>query len=244
MSALRVALAGANGRMGRVVAPAIEAAKDMVLVAKIEIADDYAAAVRSSKAQVVVDFTTPTAALANARTILECGADGVIGTTGLTPADVDALDTMAKSARHALLVAPNFAVGAVLAQQFAAAASTHFPRVEIVEYHHDGKRDAPSGTALRTAEAVRNARGSGGPGAGPARGLDHDGVRIHSVRLPGLVAHQEVLFGGDGELLTIRHDATSRECYVPGVLLGIRSIVGKVGVLRGLESILFARPGT
>jgi 4-hydroxy-tetrahydrodipicolinate reductase len=236
---IRVALAGADGRMGRVVGPGLEAEADLVLVARIEVGDDYVAAVRSSRAEVVVDFTTPDAAVANARRILAAGAWGVIGTTGFTPRDLDALDAEAKAAKRGLLVAPNFAVGAVLAQRFAAEAARRFARAEIVEMHHDGKKDAPSGTALRTAESMGLGAGGGGPEGGPARGLVHEGVRVHSVRLPGLVAHQEVLFGGAGELLTIRHDALSRECYVPGVVLGIRAVRGRVGVLRGLESVLF-----
>ena len=139
-------------------------------------------------------------------------------------------------------MAPNFALGSILLQRFAAEAARLLTRCEIVEYHHDGKADAPSGTALRTAEAIA-AAGSGaggGPSGGPAgaRGVEHHGVRIHAVRLPGFVAHQEVIFGGLGEVLTLRHDAISRECYLPGVVLGVRAIRGKVGLLRGLETLL------
>jgi 4-hydroxy-tetrahydrodipicolinate reductase len=131
-------------------------------------------------------------------------------------------------------------VGALLLQRFAAEAARHFPRAEIVEYHHDGKTDAPSGTALRAAEAIGAAGSGGGPaGSEPSRGGVHHGVRIHAVRLPGLVAHQEVLFGGTGELLTLRHDALSRECYVAGVLAGVRGIRSRTGLVRGLEAILW-----
>jgi 4-hydroxy-tetrahydrodipicolinate reductase len=241
---IRVALSGAAGRMGRVVGPALEAAPDVALVARIEADDDLLASARASGAEVVVDFTTPTAAASNARKILEAGCHGVIGTTGLTLADLDDLGARAVRAKRGLLIAPNFAVGALLLQRFAAEAARHFPRAEVVEYHHDGKADAPSGTALRTAEAIGAARGAAGAAPAPSdrdasRGGLHHGVRVHAVRLPGLVAHQEVLFGGTGELVTLRHDALSRECYVPGVLAGVRGIRGRVGLVRGLEAILW-----
>jgi 4-hydroxy-tetrahydrodipicolinate reductase len=223
---IRVALSGANGRMGRVLGPALEAADGVALVARIDVDDDLRAAVLDARAEVVVDFTTPQSAASNARAILEAGADGVIGTTGFRPEDLEALDARAKDLGRGLLVAPNFALGAVLMMRFAAEAARHLPRAEIVEYHHEGKRDAPSGTAASTARAIE--------GSAP-----RTAVPIHSVRLPGLVAHQEVLLAGPGELLTIRHDALSRECFVPGVLAGVRAVRGKVGLLRGLESILF-----
>jgi 4-hydroxy-tetrahydrodipicolinate reductase len=225
---IRVALSGADGRMGRVVGPAIEREGDMALVARIEAGDDLARVARAARADVVVDFTTPAAAVPNARAILEGGAHGVVGTTGFRAGDLDDLDRRARAAGRAVLVAPNFAVGVVLLLRFAAEAARRFSRAEIVEYHHDGKKDAPSGTALETARRIAEARGGEVPG-----------VPIHSVRLPGLVAHQEVLFAAPGEVLTLRHDALSRECYVPGVLAGIRAVGGRTGCLRGLESILF-----
>jgi 4-hydroxy-tetrahydrodipicolinate reductase len=175
--------------------------------------------------------------------VLEARCRGVIGTTGFTDADLEDLDRRARAAGLALLVAENFALGAVLAQRFSAEAARHFPRAEVVEAHHEGKRDAPSGTALRTAAAIAAAGGGGGPsgGAPGARGADHRGVRVHSLRLPGLVARQEALFGGLGETLSIRHDATSRECYVAGVLLGVRAMAASrhAGVVRGLEAVLW-----
>ena len=244
---IRVALTGAEGRMGRVVGPALEAAPDVALVARIEAGDDLVLQARAGKAEVVVDFTTPAAAASNARKALEAGCHGVIGTTGLTPDDLRDLDARARRSSLGLLVAPNFAVGALLLQRFAAEAARHFASAEVVEYHHDGKADAPSGTALRTAEAIgaaRRAAGAAAPVARPSdadasRGGVHHGVRVHAVRLPGLVAHQEALFGGVGELLTLRHDALSRECYVAGVLAGVRGIRGRVGLVRGLEAILW-----
>jgi len=244
VSGIRVALSGAQGRMGRVVGPGLEGTPGIEVVARIEKDDDLVAAARAARAEVVVDFTTPEAAAGNARKILEAGCCGVIGTTGFTEADLADLDARARAARLGLLVAPNFALGSILLQRFAAEAARLLTRCEIVEYHHDGKADAPSGTALRTAEAIAAAGSGAGAGGGPpggapgARGAEHHGVRIHAVRLPGFVAHQEVIFGGLGEVLTLRHDAISRECYLPGVVLGIRAIRGKVGLLRGLETLL------
>lgn len=242
MSTIRVALAGWRGRMGQVVGPGLERAEGLELVARVEAGDDLVAACRAARAEVVVDFTTPAAAVGNARAILEAGCHGVVGTTGFEATDLDDLDRRAKAAGRGLLVAPNFAIGVVLMQRFAAEAARWMPRVEIVESHHDGKHDAPSGTALRTAEAIATA--VPGAGGGPAGGLDgargHDahGVRVHSLRLPGLLAHQDVVFGAPGEVLTIRHDAMSRECYVPGVVASVRAISGRVGLVRGLERLL------
>lgn len=240
---IRVALAGARGRMGTTVAPGLLRAKDVSLVAEIEAGEDLVALCRAARAEVVVDFTTPESAVGNARKILEAECHGVIGTTGFTSADLDDLDRRARAAGKGLLVAPNFALGAVLMQRFASEAARHFPRAEVVEYHHDGKKDAPSGTALDTARRIAEAGSGGGPegGAEGARGATEGGVHVHSVRLPGFVAHQEVLFGSAGEILTIRHDATSRDCYVAGVLAGVRAMAkgDRTGVVRGLGAILF-----
>lgn len=239
MSRIRVALVGWKGRMGQVIGPGLERAADVELVARVEAGEDLAKALAAARCEVAVDFTTPASAASNARAILEAGCQGVIGTTGISATDLDDLDRRARSLSRGLLVAPNFALGVLLMQKFAREAARAFPRSEIVELHHDGKHDAPSGTALRTAQALHAAGSGGGPTGGPdgARGADVEGVRVHSVRLPGLLAHQEILFGGAGELLTIRHDAFSRECYLPGVLLAVRAIRGKVGLLRGLEAV-------
>jgi 4-hydroxy-tetrahydrodipicolinate reductase len=240
LSAIRVALSGWKGRMGAVIGPGLERTDEVALVARIDAGDDLVAICRAARAEVVVDFTTPAAAVGNARKILEAGCQGVIGTTGFSASDQDALDVDARAAGRGLLIAPNFALGAILMQRFAVEAVKYFPRVEIVESHHEQKHDAPSGTALRTAHLLAAADAKDGPSGGlpGARGHERGGVRIHSLRLPGLVAHQEVIFGGVGEVLSIRHDGMSRECYLPGVVIGVRAMRGKVGVLRGLESVL------
>ena len=202
---MKVLLNGRGGKVGRVLAPAVEAAGHM-LVATL------------GDAEAMVDFTSPQAGLVNVQAALAAGVPAVIGTSGL---DYDRIDREARAAGVAALYAPNFALGAVLMLRLAAEAATLLPRVEIVELHNEAKADAPSGTAAATAELL------GGD------------VRIHSVRLPGLVAHQEILFGGDGQLLTIRHDAFSREAYVPGVLLALERLPSlPAGLTVGLDTLL------
>jgi 4-hydroxy-tetrahydrodipicolinate reductase len=217
---INVAVSGAAGRMGETVCRAVEGADDMALVGRADPELDTALRDVVGDADVVVDFTTPDAAAGNARTCLEAGVHCVMGTTG---ADLSELEGVGNAN---LFVAPNFAIGAVLMMQAAQMVAPHLPDCEIVELHHHAKLDAPSGTAKRTAELIVGAGGN-----------VHD--PIHSVRLPGLVAHQEVLFGGEGQTLSIRHDSTSRESFMPGVLLAVR----KVGSLErsptiGLENLL------
>jgi 4-hydroxy-tetrahydrodipicolinate reductase len=217
---INVAVSGAAGRMGETVCRAVEGAEDMALVGRADPQLETALADVLGDADVVVDFSTPDAALANARACLEAGVHCVMGTSG---ADFSSLQGVGEGN---LFVAPNFAIGAVLMMKFAVEAAAHMPECEIVELHHDGKLDAPSGTAKRTAELIADAGGN-----------VHE--PIHSVRLPGLVAHQEVLFGGAGQTLTIRHDSVDRESFMPGVLLAVR----KVGSLErspviGLEQLL------
>ena len=240
MTKIRTVFAGAKGRMGTALLPGLERTEDVEVVARVDLSDDLVALSRAARADVVIDFTVPSSAVSNARKILEARCHGVIGTTGFTERDLVDLDARARAAGKALLVAPNFALGVLLMVRFAAEASRWFQRSDIIEIHHDGKLDAPSGTALRTAQAMGAAQSGGGPIAGEAdaRGSVHSGVRIHSVRLPGFTATQEVIFGAPGEVLTIRHDAFSRDCYLPGVLLGLRAVRGRTGLLRGLESIL------
>jgi 4-hydroxy-tetrahydrodipicolinate reductase len=202
---INVAVAGAAGRMGQTVCEAVDAAEDLSLVGRADPRLETSLADVLGDADVVVDFTTPEAAVANARTCLEAGVHCVMGTTGADFSELEGVGTAN------LFVAPNFAIGAVLMMELAQRVAPHMPECEIVELHHEGKLDAPSGTAKRTAELVRAAGGN-----------VHE--PLHSVRLPGLVAHQEVVFGGPGQTLTIRHDSTARESFMPGVLLAIRSV--------------------
>lgn len=211
---INVAVSGAAGRMGQTVCDAVEAADDMALVGRADPLLDTSLLDVLGDADVVVDFSTPDSALANARHCIEAGVHCVMGTTGADFAELEGVGTAN------LLVAPNFAIGAVLMMEIAQRVAEHMPECEIVELHHDGKLDAPSGTAARTAELIRAAGGN-----------VHE--PIHSVRLPGLVAHQEVIFGGRGQTLTIRHDSVNRESFMPGVLLAVR----KVGSLEGSPTV-------
>ncbi len=232
---IRVAVAGAAGRMGATVCAAIDGAPDMELVARADPQLGIALAEVLTDAEVVVDFTRPDTALENALACVRAGVHVVIGTTGfdIEPllADLRSVHTADGLPQANVLIAPNFAIGAVLMMRFAAQAAEHMARAEIVELHHDGKLDAPSGTAKLTAQLM--AAASGDPeGAG--------GIPIHSVRLPGLVAHQEVILGDVGQTLSIRHDTTGREAFMPGVLLAVRRI-GELGEspMVGLERLLF-----
>lgn len=242
---IRVAVLGARGRVGSVVAAGVRATTDLELVAEVEAGDDLGHALRATRPDVGIDFTTPAAAFGNARALLEAGTHAVVGTTGLGEEQLRALDALARERRLACVVAPNFALGAVLMMRFAEEAARHFPWVEIVERHHERKLDAPSGTARLTAERIARARTSSpepenetesAPGA---RGGRVAGVPVHSLRLPGSLAHQEVWFGGPGESLVLRHDATDRAVYVPGVLLAVRRAQEQVGLVRGLEALLW-----
>jgi 4-hydroxy-tetrahydrodipicolinate reductase len=222
--AIRVAVAGAAGRMGATVCSAVDGAQGMELVARADPAlGTTVTDALGAGPEVLVDFTIPSTALGNAREAVAAGVHVVIGTTGF---DIDALRDLGGSAN--VFVAPNFAIGAVLMMRFAADAARHMARAEIIELHHDTKVDAPSGTAARTAALMRAAAGDDAPE-----------VPVHSVRLPGLVAHQEVILGDVGQTLTIRHDSVDRESFMPGVLLAVR----KVGSLTespvvGLENLL------
>jgi 4-hydroxy-tetrahydrodipicolinate reductase len=225
---IKVAVAGAAGKMGATVCAAVEGAPDMELVGRADPRLGVTLAEALPGAEVVVDFTQPDTALENALVCVEAGVHVVIGTTGFDVEPLKTARTPAGLPKANVLIAPNFAIGAVLMMRFAAEAAGHMARAEIVELHHDQKLDAPSGTAKRTAELMAAARGGGEP------------VPIHSVRLPGLVAHQEVILGDVGQTLSIRHDTTGRESFMPGVLLAVR----RVGDLDespvvGLEQLLF-----
>ncbi|HZI98892.1 MAG TPA: 4-hydroxy-tetrahydrodipicolinate reductase, partial [Actinomycetales bacterium] len=219
----RVAVIGAGGRMGRAACAAIEAADDLDLVARVGRGDDLQAVVDAG-AQVAVELTVPDASPGNVDFCVAAGVHAVVGTTGWDDERLSAVRSSLEGSDTGVLIAPNFALGAVLAMRFAAAAAPYFESVEIVELHHPDKVDAPSGTARRTAELVAASRRAGGVGPSPdatdsalegARGALVDGVRVHSVRLRGLVAHEEVLLGGVGEQLTIRHDSFDRASFMP-----------------------------
>lgn len=227
--------------MGSEVCRAVEAADDLELVAALDVGDDREPL---RQAQVVVDFTTPAAVMDNLRWCIEAGLHVVVGTTGFDDERLGQVRGWLDGSSVGALIAPNFGIGAVLMMQFAATAAPYFDSVEIVELHHPNKVDAPSGTARRTAELVAQARaGKHSPDATSqeldgARGADVQGVHVHAVRLAGLVAHQEVLLGGHGETMTIRHDSLSRESFMPGVLLGVRWVTEHAGLTVGLEQPL------
>jgi 4-hydroxy-tetrahydrodipicolinate reductase len=244
---IRVAVLGAKGRMGSETCAAVRAAADLELVAELG-AGDALSALTDAGAQVVVDFTRPAVVMHNLSFCIEQGIAAVVGTSGF---DAERLATLQgwldERPGSAVLVAPNFGVGAVLSMAFAAQAAKFFESVEIVELHHAGKVDAPSGTAARTATLVAEARAEAGLGPVPdattseldgARGADVDGIRVHSVRMPGLVAHQEVILGGEGEVMTIRHDSMNRASFMPGVLLAVRAVRDRPGLTLGLEPLL------
>ena len=246
---IRVGVLGAAGRMGREVCRAVADAADLSLGAAVdpdhvgvEVAGLRVDAAKEALAS--VDFTLASAVMANVGWCLRNGIHAVVGTTGLSPADVDALRAAADGGKANCIVAPNFALGAVLLVRFAAEAARYFEAAEVIELHHDGKLDAPSGTAIATARAIAAARTgnrsvpeAGGPYA-DARGADVEGVRVHAVRLPGLVAHEEVVFGGAGQTLSLRHDTIDRSAFMPGVLLAIRAVGDRAVLTVGLDALL------
>jgi 4-hydroxy-tetrahydrodipicolinate reductase len=242
---MRVGVLGARGRMGQQVCATVEAADDLSLVAALDVddsRDDLAGA------DVVVDFTHPDAVMANARYAIERGIHVVVGTTGFTADRLDTVRGWLADAPHVgVLIAPNFGIGAVLSMKFAQLAARFYESAEVIELHHPNKADAPSGTAVRTAELIAQARADAGLGAPPdattqardgARGSDVSGVRVHALRIAGMVAHQEIVFGGAGETLTIRHDSLDRVSFMPGVLLAVRNVASRPGLTVGLEPLL------
>jgi len=260
---IRVVVAGAGGRVGSEVVKAVSAADGMEVVGAVDpgvsgcfIADehgthiectaDLTSAIERFHPDVMVDFTRPDVVEANLRIALPAGVDCVVGTTGLSQETLEQLASLAAE-DTCLFFAPNFAVGAVLMMQFAEKAARFMPHVEIVELHHDQKLDAPSGTAIRTARLIAAARtdAPAAPGAETelegmegARGAIVDGISVHSVRLPGLVAHQEILFGGQGQTLTLRHDSIDRTSFMPGVILAVREVGSYRGLVVGLEQFM------
>jgi 4-hydroxy-tetrahydrodipicolinate reductase len=233
--------------MGIEVCKAVDAADDMELVAMID-QGDWLFNASDAGAEVVVDFTTPDVVMDNLHWCIDQGINTVVGTTGFTEQRLERVRTwLSHKPGVGVIIAPNFGIGAVLMMQFAARAARYFESAEIIELHHPGKLDAPSGTATHTARAIAQARAAAGLGPPPdatkeeaagARGTDIDGVRVHSVRAAGLVAHQEVLFGTAGETLTIRHDSYERASFMPGVLLAVRSVQSRPGLTVGLDALL------
>jgi 4-hydroxy-tetrahydrodipicolinate reductase len=265
---IRVGVIGARGRMGQIVCRAISEASDLALVAAIDRTgvgqeigrligraeldvpvSDELDRLLEAEVEVAVDFTHPNVVMDDVRWCIAHGIHVVVGTTGVSDRDLAEIGRLIdeEGGEPNVLVAPNFAIGAVLMQRFAALAARHFPAVEIIELHHAGKVDAPSGTALATARRIAEATGglqgeresdAGAESIAGVRGGVLDGVRIHSVRLPGLVAHQEVVFGGEGQTLTVRHDSTDRTSFMPGVLLAVRRVSTRPGLTVGLEPLL------
>jgi len=243
---IKVGVLGARGRMGSEVVKAIAEASDLELVAALDLGDSLDALV-SKGAQVVVDFTTPDSVMANLEFLIGKNIHAVIGTTGFDDARVAKIKSLLASSESGVLIAPNFAIGAVLMMEFATKAAKYFESAEIIELHHPNKVDAPSGTAARTAELMSKARKEAGLEPMPdattssldgARGATVGDIPVHSVRLRGLVAHQEVLLGGIGETLSIRHDSIDRVGFMPGVLLGVRQVVSHPGLTFGLENFM------
>ena len=247
---INVAVCGANGKMGQEVIKAVEADDNMTLVAKIDIKDGEFATIKdaknSVKIDVLVDFTQPKSIYENALYCLNNGINIVIGTTGLSDEEINELKNLSQKYGLGCLIAPNFSTGAVLMMKFAQIASKYFNNAEIIELHHNQKKDAPSGTAVKTAlmmagentnftagncqevETVKGARGAN----------SYNNIHIHSVRMPGYIASQEVLFGSSGQVFKIRHDSMNRECYMPGVLMAVKYVVKKPEFIYGLENIM------
>ena len=242
---IRVLVNGAAGRMGQQAIQAVEQEPGLELVGQTDVDDNLTEAIAGDKAKVVIDFTHPEAAFPNAQAIVNAGAHPVIGTTGFKEEEIAQLQAMCREKKLGGLIAPNFAIGAVLMMRFSAEAAKYLPHVEIIELHHDGKAEAPSGTAIKTAQLIAESRPTA-PGAKVAetelspgaRGTKGYPVPIHSVRLPGHVAHQETILGGLGESLRLRHDSISRECFMPGVMLAVKRVVELEELYYGLEHLL------
>ena len=243
---IRVAVTGAKGRMGSTVVEAVSGAPDMEVVAQLDAGDEITA-LSLGGAQVAVDFSVPAVTESNVHALLDAGVDVVVGTTGWTEESYERVRAHAVEAGRAVLIAPNFAMGAVLAMRFAALAAPYFESAEVIEMHHPGKVDAPSGTAVATARGIARARAEAGLGRMPdatetdelgSRGATVDGIPVHAVRLRGLTASEEILLGNEGEQLVIRTDSFDRASFMPGVLLGVRRVGGRTGLTIGLDKVM------
>jgi 4-hydroxy-tetrahydrodipicolinate reductase len=244
---IKVGVLGARGKVGAEVCRAVESAEDLELVAQIDVDDELDDLVKSG-AEAVVDFTHPDVVMDNLEFCVDHGIHAVVGTTGFDDERLDLLRSwLGDSPSTGVLIAPNFSIGAILMMRFAVEAAPFYESVEVVELHHPDKADAPSGTARRTAQLIAAARREAGSAPVPdatstslegARGADVEGIRVHGLRIRGLVAHQEVILGGVGETLTIRHDSLDRASFTPGVLVGLRTIGSHPGLTVGLETFL------
>jgi 4-hydroxy-tetrahydrodipicolinate reductase len=241
---IKILVNGAAGKMGVETVKAVEKDAQLELVAKGDKNSNLKQLIQTSSPDVVVDFTTPAAAFLNAVTIIEAGKHPVIGTTGFSESQISELKTLCKERQLGGIIAPNFAIGVILMMRFASEAIRYFPNAEIIELHHDTKLDAPSGTAIKTAQMIaQNRTGSSIKNTSTenitsGRGTTYQGIPIHAIRLPGLVAHQMVMFGGQGEVLTIKHDATDRKCFMAGVLLACKKVVHLNELVYGLEGLI------
>jgi 4-hydroxy-tetrahydrodipicolinate reductase len=245
VKSMRVGVLGAKGKVGATMVGAVQAAEDLTLSAEVDLGDPLSL-LTDNNTEAVIDFTHPDVVMDNLEFLIHNGIHAVVGTTGFTAERLEQVEFwLAAKPETSVLIAPNFAIGAVLSMHFAKQAAPFFDSAEVIELHHPHKADAPSGTAARTAKLIAEARkdlppnpdatSTGLPGA---RGADVDGIPVHSVRLAGLVAHQEILFGTEGETLTIRHDSLDRTSFVPGVLLAVRRITERPGLTVGIESLL------
>ncbi|MDP7735751.1 4-hydroxy-tetrahydrodipicolinate reductase [Mycobacterium paragordonae] len=242
---MRVGVLGAKGKVGATMVRAVESADDMALSAQVD-QGDALSLLTDSGTEVVIDFTHPDVVMDNLKFLIDNGIHAVVGTTGFTNERIELVESwLAKNPATSVLIAPNFAIGAVLTMHFAKQAAPYFDSIEVIELHHPHKADAPSGTATRTARLIAEARKGLPPNPDAtstslpgARGADVDGIPVHAVRLAGLVAHQEVLFGTEGETLTIRHDSLDRTSFVPGVLLAVRRVAERPGLTIGIEPLL------
>jgi 4-hydroxy-tetrahydrodipicolinate reductase len=242
---MRVGVLGAKGKVGATMVAAVQAAEDLTLSAEVD-AGDSLSLLTDHDTAAVIDFTHPDVVMGNLEFLINNGIHAVVGTTGFTQERLAQVESwLADNPSTSVLIAPNFAIGAVLSMQFARQAAPFFDSVEVIELHHPHKADAPSGTATRTAKLIAEARKGLPPNPDAtstslpgARGADVDGIPVHSVRLAGLVAHQEILFGTEGETLTIRHDSLDRTSFVPGVLLGVRKVAEHPGLTIGIEPLM------
>ncbi len=238
---INIIVNGAHGRMGQETVKAVQQAPDLTLIAALTHSDNLLEKIKSMKPDVVVDFTTPDSVFKNTKTIIECNVRPVIGTTGLSLAQIEILQKMCSEKKLGGIIAPNFSLGALLMMKMAQMASSYFPDAEIIEYHHTAKKDAPSGTALKTAQLIGTSRKQPRimvENINAARGISEADVPIHSVRLPGYVASQTVIFGGNQETLTIHHSSTHREAFMPGVLMACRKVMTLHEMIYGLEQLL------